>query len=143
MEALITAHAPMMPSEYAAVPCAPAEGGGAGVSENPPPKLQSTYAPPTSTAIATDEFGVLSIDVDGCDYWIWDSLKTLNPAVIVIEHNPTIPNHVLYVQAKDTEVRQGSSLLVSGIVPKKDRPLDAKGTLVLMSVESSDCSNVP
>ena len=124
MEALITAHAPMMPSEYAAVPCAPAEGGGAGVSENPPPKLQSTPAPPssststsTATSTATDEFGVLSIDVDGCDYWIWDSLQTLNPAVIVIEHNPTIPNHVLYVQAKDTEVRQGSSLLVSGIVP--------------------------
>ena len=30
-------------------------------------------------------FGVLSIDVDGIDYWIWESLSTLRPAVVVIE----------------------------------------------------------
>lgn len=74
LESIIAKNAPMMPLESAAPP---GVGGGA-------PQL----------APQADELGVLSIDVDGCDYWIWDSLETLKPAVIIIEHNPTIPNHV-------------------------------------------------
>ena len=35
---------------------------------------------------------------------------TLQPAVVVIEHNPTIPNHIIYVQEKNEAIRQGTSL---------------------------------
>lgn len=34
------------------------------------------------------EIGLLSIDIDGNDYWIWDSLEVVNPKVVIIEtHN--------------------------------------------------------
>lgn len=34
---------------------------------------------------------LLSIDIDGNDYYIFESLKVMRPRVIVIEYNPTIP----------------------------------------------------
>src|SRR5262249_37731492 len=56
------------------------------------------------------KFDVLSIDIDGNDYHIWDSLQVYRPKLVVIEHNPTIPNEVDFVQARDMRVQQGSSL---------------------------------
>ena len=32
---------------------------------------------------------LLSIDVDGNDYWIWEAIRSLNPRVVVIEYNAT------------------------------------------------------
>lgn len=34
---------------------------------------------------------LMSIDIDGNDYYIFDSLKTIRPRLIIIEYNPTIP----------------------------------------------------
>jgi hypothetical protein len=31
--------------------------------------------------------GVLSIDVDGNDYWIWESIEVIDPAIVVCEYN--------------------------------------------------------
>ncbi|KDO31467.1 hypothetical protein SPRG_04082 [Saprolegnia parasitica CBS 223.65] len=53
---------------------------------------------------------LVSIDIDGADYHIWDSLRTYAPKVVVIEFNPTIPNNVVFIQDKDMSVYQGSSL---------------------------------
>lgn len=34
------------------------------------------------------EIGLLSIDIDGNDYWIWDAIKIIEPSVVIIEtHN--------------------------------------------------------
>jgi hypothetical protein len=33
------------------------------------------------------EIGLLSIDVDGIDYWIWQSLEVIDPQIVVIEYN--------------------------------------------------------
>ena len=55
------------------------------------------------------EFDVLSIDIDGCDYWILDSIEEYRPSVILVEFNPTIPNAVEFIQASDFDLRQGSS----------------------------------
>ncbi len=33
------------------------------------------------------EVDLLSIDIDGMDYWIWDAIKCVNPRVVVIEAN--------------------------------------------------------
>jgi len=33
------------------------------------------------------EIGLLSIDVDGNDYWIWKSIEAINPNIVIIEFN--------------------------------------------------------
>lgn len=54
---------------------------------------------------------LISIDVDGLDWFIWASLEAFRPQLIVIEFNPTIPNDVSFVQAKDSSISHGCSLL--------------------------------
>lgn len=51
----------------------------------------------------------MSIDVDGDDYLIFESMA-LRPRVVCIEFNPTIPPHV-YLRQKTSGERFGSSLL--------------------------------
>lgn len=46
---------------------------------------------------------VLSIDVDGNDYWLWERVETIRPAVVVIEYNATCPPPVAVVQEYDAE----------------------------------------
>ena len=53
---------------------------------------------------------LISIDVDGLDYYIWESLVTYRPKIVLIEFNPSIPNDVIFVQAKSFKVHQGCSL---------------------------------
>ena len=62
------------------------------------------------TGIPVD-FDVLSIDIDGNDYHVWDAMQQYRPKVVVIEYNPTIPNAVEFVQTRDMRVMQGSSIL--------------------------------
>jgi len=42
--------------------------------------------------------GLISIDIDGLDYLVMQSLGPYLPTVVVVEFNPTIPNHITYVQ---------------------------------------------
>lgn len=56
------------------------------------------------------DFDLLSIDIDGADYHIWDGIVKYQPKVVVIEFNPTIPNNVEFIQPRDLSVYQGSSL---------------------------------
>jgi hypothetical protein len=46
------------------------------------------------------ELDLLSIDIDGNDYWVWKSIKKYNPRVVVIECNPffgaTVPTVMKY-----------------------------------------------
>jgi hypothetical protein len=57
------------------------------------------------------DFDLLSIDIYGNDYHVWDSLEVYRPKVVIIEYNPTIPNDVEFVQPRDMKVNQASSLL--------------------------------
>jgi hypothetical protein len=57
------------------------------------------------------DFDVLSIDIDGNDYHVWEAVRQYKPKVVVIEFNPTIPSTVEFVQPRDFGVTQGSSLL--------------------------------
>ena len=40
------------------------------------------------------QIDLLSIDIDGNDYYIFESLNILRPRVIICEYNPTIPAHL-------------------------------------------------
>ncbi len=35
----------------------------------------------------TGEIGLLSIDIDGNDYWVWEKITTIDPVIVVIEYN--------------------------------------------------------
>ena len=57
------------------------------------------------------DFDFLSIDIDGTDYFIWESLNNFKPKVVCIEFNPTVPNDIIFVQPKNSAINQGCSLL--------------------------------
>jgi glycosyltransferase involved in cell wall biosynthesis len=46
---------------------------------------------------------VLSIDVDGCDYWIWKAIDDYCPRVLVIEYNSALDPRRRLVQPADLE----------------------------------------
>lgn len=68
---------------------------------------------------APHDIGVLSIDIDGNDYYIFESLVDFRPEIIIIEFNPTIPNDVIFVQDKSFDINQGCSLLALIILAKQ------------------------
>ena len=35
----------------------------------------------------SEEIGILSIDIDGNDYWIWDSIVMVDPVIVIVEYN--------------------------------------------------------
>jgi len=35
----------------------------------------------------SNEIGLLSIDIDGNDYWIWKAIKVVKPIIVIIEYN--------------------------------------------------------
>ena len=52
---------------------------------------------------------LLSIDIDGNDYWIWEAISTIQPRVVVIEYNATFrPPHQI-VQDYDAAYRWRST----------------------------------
>lgn len=64
-------------------------------------------------------FDLLVIDIDGNDYHVWKSLTSYRPKVVVIEFNPTIPVDVEFIQPRDMNINQGSSLLSLNMLAKK------------------------
>ena len=49
------------------------------------------------------ELDVLSIDVDGADYWIWEAIDAYRPRVVVIEYNSALDPSRRLVQPADLE----------------------------------------
>ncbi len=62
-----------------------------------------------ATTAIPEQFTLLSLDVDGNDYHLWESLQRYRPRCVVVEFNPSIPNEVAFVQPRDRRVNQGSS----------------------------------
>jgi len=54
---------------------------------------------------------VLSIDVDSCDLDIWESLTEVNPLIVVIEVNSSIPPGILLRQGKNINGNSFSAVL--------------------------------
>ncbi len=63
----------------------------------------------SATPIPID-FDLLSIDIDGNDYHVWQAVSKYQPKVVIVEFNPTIPSQVHFVQEADASVNQGASL---------------------------------
>ncbi|HEY4501204.1 MAG TPA: hypothetical protein VJI70_02985 [Candidatus Paceibacterota bacterium] len=56
------------------------------------------------------EFDLFSLDIDGNEYHLWESLIAYRPRIMLVEFNPSIPNDITFVQPRDMKVFQGSSL---------------------------------
>lgn len=61
--------------------------------------------------LPVDNVDLLSIDVDGDDYYIWDRLEG-RPKVVVIEYNPTIPFWANIVQKQGENFGASSQALI-------------------------------
>lgn len=61
------------------------------------------------TPIPTD-LDLMSIDIDGNDWHVWQALEHYRPRVVVIEHNPTASNQLFFVQDANPALNQGCSL---------------------------------
>ena len=50
-----------------------------------------------------EDIGLLSIDIDGVDYWIWDAITTISPRIVIIEYNSHFgPDYAITVPYKKT-----------------------------------------
>ena len=36
--------------------------------------------------------GILSIDIDGMDYWVWQAIEQVNPSILIVEYNAVYGN---------------------------------------------------
>ena len=55
------------------------------------------------------EIGLLSIDVDGNDYWIWEAIDAVQPAIVIIEYNARFgPERAVTVPYDATFVRKNA-----------------------------------
>lgn len=58
----------------------------------------------------TQELDLLSIDINGNDYWIWQALTGLRPRVVVVEYNATFrPPHQIVQKYNPTHNWDGSN----------------------------------
>jgi hypothetical protein len=61
--------------------------------------IQTVHAPVTpenvnelfAAAGVPRSFDLLSIDIDGQDYWVWEALRGFEPRVVVVEYNAGLP----------------------------------------------------
>ena len=83
-------------------------------------------------------FDFLSIDIDGCDYYIFESLSEYKPKILSIEFNQLIPNAVEFVQKKDFKIKQGcSARSLVNLAKKKNYELVASTLTNLFFVDKS------
>jgi hypothetical protein len=61
----------------------------------------------------TGEIDLLSIDIDGNDFYVWQALKVINPRVVVIECNWKFPPPLSIVQPMTRET-SGEVLITWG-----------------------------
>lgn len=80
---------------------------------------------------------VMSIDIDGNDYHVFESLNAFSPRVVLIEYNPTIPPHIDLVAAPGNYFGS-SALSICKLAKTKNYSLVACTTTNLIFVRNAD-----
>jgi hypothetical protein len=52
-----------------------------------------------------EDVGLLSIDIDGNDYWIWDAIHVVRPRIVIAEYNSLLGLHPIAVPYKENFAR--------------------------------------
>ncbi|GAC1359408.1 MAG: hypothetical protein NVS2B12_29170 [Ktedonobacteraceae bacterium] len=66
------------------------------------------------------EIDLLSLDMDGMDYWVWKAIECVQPRVVVLEYNNLLgPDVSLTIPYKPTFVTENNSLSLLGYQLKK------------------------
>jgi len=87
---------------------------GAGISRNPRATVRKEFITAENINFLFHKYGVpeafdlLSIDIDGNDYWVWQAI-TYRPRVVVIEYNAHVPPGDSKVIAYDPAFRGNGS----------------------------------
>ena len=55
------------------------------------------------------EIDLLSVDIDGNDYWVWRAIEAIAPRVVVIEYNATLPPPLSFVTPYAADFRWDGS----------------------------------
>jgi hypothetical protein len=69
----------------------------------------------------TQPIDLLSIDIDGNDYYIFQGLYEIRPRVVIVEYNPTIPIHIDLVATEDNYFGTSARALINLAESKKYR----------------------
>lgn len=62
-----------------------------------------------ASAKFNSEIGLLSVDIDGNDYWIWKSITEINPIIVIIEYNSLFGFEFPYTIAYKADFVRGHS----------------------------------
>ncbi len=82
---------------------------------------------------------LLSIDIDGDDLWLFSSLRTFVPRVVVIEYNPTIPPEILFQQPPGFKIGSSARSVIAVAAEKGYRLAHiTKSNLVLVHSNEFD-----
>lgn len=86
------------------------------------------------------EIGILSVDIDGNDYWVWEAIDCVNPGIVICEYNSlfgptaqiTIPYDPTFVRdrAHYSKVYYGASIsALSSLAERKGYALVASNSV--------------
>lgn len=77
------------------------------------------------------EIGLLSVDIDGNDYWVWQAISVISPCIVVVEYNaifgPTAAVTVPYNPAFRRAVAHPSNLYYGASIAALERLAAQKG----------------
>jgi hypothetical protein len=83
-----------------------------------------------------EDVGLLSIDIDGNDYWIWEAIQAIRPAIVVVEYNSLLglrPIAVPYREDFDRADAHYSNLYYGASLGALHHLAQKKGYLLLGS----------
>ena len=49
----------------------------------------------------SEDVGLLSIDIDGNEYWIWEAIQSIRPRIVIVEYNSLFGLHPVSVPYKE------------------------------------------
>jgi len=84
------------------------------------------------------EIDLLSIDVDGNDYYIWKALDKISPRVVLIEYNSTYPAHVKFLQKESDKGWNGSNFFGASLTVISELAKEKGYTLVACELIGSN-----